>query len=133
MTENLTKKPTEHLTKHSKQQETRTPTEIQPEPIRAYKDRLFRMIFKEKGEALKLYNAINQTGYQNPDDLTVTTLENAIYLGMKNDISFVLYDILSLYEHQSTKNPKFPLPVHLSTHHRTFLTFLHPFLSILSP
>ncbi len=101
MTENLTKKPT----KHSKQQETRTPTEIQPEPSRAYKDRLFRMIFKEKGEALKLYNAINQTGYQNPDDLTVTTLENAIYLGMKNDISFVLYDILSLYEHQSTKNP----------------------------
>ncbi len=109
MTENLTKKPTEHstehLTKHSKQQETRTPTEIQPEPSRAYKDRLFRMIFKEKGEALKLYNAINRTDYQNPDDLTVTTLENAIYLGMKNDVSFVLYDILSLYEHQSTKNP----------------------------
>ena len=109
MTENLTKKPTkhstEHLTKHSKQQKTRTPMEIQPEPSRAYKDRLFRMIFKEKEEALKLYNAINQTNYQNPDDLTVTTLENAIYLGMKNDVSFVLYDILSLYEHQSTKNP----------------------------
>ena len=55
------------------------------------------MIFEEKDESLKLYNAINQTDYQNPDDLTVTTLENAIYLGMKNDVSFVLYDILSLY------------------------------------
>ncbi len=113
MTENLTKKPTEHsaehltkhLTKHSEQQETPTPSEIQPKPDRTYKDRLFRMIFKEKEESLKLYNAINQTDYQNPDDLTVTTLENAIYLGMKNDVSFVLYDILSLYEHQSTKNP----------------------------
>ncbi len=101
MTENLTKKPTEHLN----QQETLTPMEIQPEPSRTYKDRLFRMIFKEKAESLQLYNAINQTDYQNPDDLTVTTLENAIYLGMKNDVSFVLYDILSLYEHQSTKNP----------------------------
>ena len=101
MTENLTKKTTKYLN----QQETLTPMEIQPEPSRAYKDRLFRMIFKEKGEALKLYNAINQTDYQNLDDLTVTTLENAIYLGMKNDVSFVLYDILSLYEHQSTKNP----------------------------
>ena len=66
MTENLTKKPTEH----SNQRETLTPMEIQPEPNRAYKDRLFRIIFKEKEESLQLYNAINRTNYQNPDDLT---------------------------------------------------------------
>ena len=53
-------------------------------PAREYKDRLFRMIFKEKGKFLELYNALNGTDYDNPDDLTVTTLENAIYMGMRN-------------------------------------------------
>ncbi|MCD8045132.1 MAG: hypothetical protein LUE90_00455, partial [Clostridiales bacterium] len=61
-------------------------------PMRTYKDRIFRMIFKEKREFLELYNAMNGTAYDNPDDLVVTTLENAIYMGMKNDVSFMLYD-----------------------------------------
>lgn len=78
-------------------------------PARAYKDRIFRMIFKEKKKLLELYNAINGTNYTNEDDLTVTTLENSIYLGMKNDVSFLLYTQLTLYEHQSTKNPNIPL------------------------
>ncbi len=80
-----------------------------PVPARTYKDRIFRMIFKEKREFLELYNAINDTHYTNPDELIVTTLDNAIYLGMKNDISFLLHDTLSLYEHQSTDNPNMPL------------------------
>lgn len=74
-----------------------------------YKDRIFRMIFKNKEELLMLYNAMNGTHYARPDDLSVTTLDNAIYLNMKNDVSFVLYDKLMLYEHQSTKNPNMPL------------------------
>lgn len=52
-------------------------------PFRNYKDRVFRMIFKEKKEFLELYNAMNGTDYKTPEDLIVTTLENAIYLGMK--------------------------------------------------
>lgn len=80
-----------------------------PPIVITYKDRIFRMIFKAKEELLLLYNAMNGTYYDNPDDLSVTTLDNAIYLGMKNDISFVLYDRLMLYEHQSTKNPNMPL------------------------
>ena len=55
-----------------------------------YKDTVFRMIFKEKGALLSLYNALNGTNYQNPDELEVNTMENAIYLGKKNDISFVI-------------------------------------------
>lgn len=78
-------------------------------PMRNYKDRIFRMLFKEKSRALELYNAMNHTAYENVNDLVITTLENAIYLGMKNDISFVLYDSLMLYEHQSTQNPNMPL------------------------
>lgn len=41
--------------------------------------------------------------------MIVTTLENAVYLGMKNDVSYLVYDQLSLYEHQSTDNPNMPL------------------------
>ena len=80
-----------------------------PLPVRAYKDRIFRMIFKEKRALLALYNAMNDTAYQDPEELVITTLENAIYLGMKNDVSFMICDRLFLYEHQSTKNPNMPL------------------------
>ena len=74
-----------------------------------YKDRIFRMIFKQKKNFLDLYNAMNNSNYSNPDDLTVTTLENAIYMNMKNDVSFLFHVQLMLYEHQSTKNPNIPL------------------------
>ena len=80
-----------------------------PIPVRAYKDRIFRMIFKEKRALLALYNAMNDTAYQDPEELVITTLENAIYLGMKNDVSFMICDRLFLYEHQSTYNPNMPL------------------------
>ena len=74
-----------------------------------YKDTVFRMIFKDPGELLSLYNAVNDTHYNNPEELEVTTLENAIYMNMKNDISCVLDMRMNLYEHQSTINPNIPL------------------------
>ncbi len=86
-----------------------TALQITETPLRTYKDRLFRMLFKDKERFLELYNAMNDTSYDNPEDMIVTTLENAIYMGMKNDVSFLLYDQLLLYEHQSTKNPNMPL------------------------
>lgn len=54
-------------------------------PSREYKDRIFRMIFKEKKEFLELYNAMNETHYTNEEDLTVTTLENAILQWERRD------------------------------------------------
>jgi len=74
-----------------------------------YKDRLFKYIFKEKEDLLQLYNAINGTNYDNSEDIEVNTLEDVIYMGMKNDISFLLTDVLNLYEHQSTFSPNLPL------------------------
>ncbi len=56
---------------------------------RNYKDTVFRMLFKEKKALLSLYNAMSGTAYENPEELEIVTLENAIYIGMKNDISFV--------------------------------------------
>ena len=42
-------------------------------------------------------------------DSMVITLENAIYMGMKNDLAFIIDTELFLYEHQSTYNPNMPL------------------------
>ena len=47
--------------------------------------------------------------YADPELLEINTLENAIYMSMKNDVSFLIDGRLSLYEHQSTKNPNLPL------------------------
>ena len=76
---------------------------------RDYKARLFEMIFRGKEELLGLYNAVNGTNYSNPDELEINTLENAIYLSMHNDVSFIIDSRLSLYEHQSTYSPNLPL------------------------
>ena len=61
-------------------------------PVRAYKDWIFRIIFKEKPALLALYNAMNGAAYTNPEELVIATLENAIYLGMKNDVCFMIRD-----------------------------------------
>lgn len=76
---------------------------------RLYKDRLFRRAFREKEHLLALYNAINGSHYDNPEDLEIRTLENVVYMGMKNDVAFMLEAILNLYEHQSSFNPNMPL------------------------
>ena len=44
---------------------------------------------EHKNWTLSLYNAINGTNYQNPDDIEFNTIEDALYLGMKNDVSFI--------------------------------------------
>ena len=74
-----------------------------------YKDTVFRMLFSDKKELLTLYNAVNETNYNNPDELEITTLENAIYMTVKNDLSCVIDMRLNVFEHQSSINPNMPL------------------------
>ncbi len=77
---------------------------------RLYKSRLFVMIFENKKNLLELYNAISGKDYTDPKLLEINTLENAIYMSMKNDLSFLVdATMLSLYEHQSTYSPNLPL------------------------
>lgn len=76
---------------------------------REYKDTMFRLIFRDKKELLNLYNAVNHSHYTDIDKLQVVTLENAIYMNMKNDLAFLIDCHLYLYEHQSTYNPNIPL------------------------
>lgn len=76
---------------------------------RIYRDRLFRFVFNDKKKLLSLYNALNHSHYTDDNKLEINTLEDFIYMGMKNDISFLLDSDMCLYEHQSTFNPNMPL------------------------
>lgn len=80
-----------------------------PVPNRNYRDTVFRMLFQEKTELLSLFNALHGTSYKEPEELEITTLENAVYMSMKNDVSCVLDMQLDLYEQQSTVNNNMPL------------------------
>ncbi len=79
---------------------------------RVYKDSLFKRIFgreEHKDWLLSLYNAVNNSNCTEEDILEITTIDNIIYLNMKNDVSFLIDSQMNLYEHQSTYNPNMPL------------------------
>ncbi len=77
--------------------------------VKQYKDTVFRLLFKEKEKLLELYNAVNGTDHKDPDELKIVTLENAVYMSIKNDVSCLLDMRIQLYEQQSTVNPNMPL------------------------
>ena len=54
-------------------------------------------------------NAVSGTDYTDVDAIEITTLSDAIYIKMKNDISFLIDSEMNLFEHQSTFNPNMPL------------------------
>ena len=77
-----------------------------------YKDRLFNFIFgseENKAWTLSLYNAINGSSYTDPSAIEITTIKEVMYLGMHNDTSFLIYEVLELWEQTSTFNPNLPL------------------------
>ena len=77
--------------------------------IRNYKDTVFRMLFSDKNNLLSLYNLMSNQQYTDPDLLEIVTLDNAIYMNMKNDLAFLVDSTLCMYEHQSTFSPNLPL------------------------
>ncbi|MCI8282982.1 MAG: hypothetical protein HFI76_15220 [Lachnospiraceae bacterium] len=76
---------------------------------RKYKDRLFRLLFQDKKDLLELYNAVNGSAYGKPQDLELITLDDVIFMKMKNDVSFIVADQINLYEQQSTYSSNMPL------------------------
>lgn len=77
-----------------------------------HKDRLFSFLFgqeENKRWTLSLYNAVNETHYTNPDEIEITTIRDAVYMGMRNDVSFLLHCQMNVYEQQSTYNPNMPV------------------------
>ena len=81
---------------------------------RQYKDRLFKFIFgnpDHKEWTLALYNAINGSAYTNLEDIELNTIEDVLYMGMKNDVSFLITETINFYEQQSTFSPNVPLRI----------------------
>lgn len=76
---------------------------------RNHKDLLFIRLFRDKRDLLQLYNALNGTNYEKEQDLTITTIDDVVYMGMKNDCSFIIGSYLNLYEHQSSFCPNMPI------------------------
>ena len=91
---------------------------------RKVKDGMFRTLFKEDREGLlKLYNALSGTDYSDVSDMEIVTIENAVYIVMKNDLAFIIADVLSMYEHQSTVNGNMPVRflIYLTEEYQKFL------------
>ena len=103
------------MKKTKKEKTKKTKTEKRspdlPVPNREYKSSVFIMIFGDsRKELLSLYNAVSGKNYTDPEILEINTLKNAIYMGIQNDLSFLVDNSrLSLYEHQSTCSPNLPL------------------------
>ena len=79
---------------------------------REHKDRLFNFIFgreENRRWTLSLYNAVNGSDHDDESLIEFNTLEDVMYLSMKNDTSFLIGNIMSVYEHQSIFNPNMPL------------------------
>lgn len=79
---------------------------------REYKDRLFTFIFgrEENREwTLSLYNAVNGSHYTDASLIEFNTLKDVLFMGMRNDTSFLISDVLNVYEHQSSYNRNMPL------------------------
>ena len=59
--------------------------EKKPKARREYKDTVFRMLFSDEKNLLSLYNAVTGRSYEDAKELEIVTLDNAVYMGMKND------------------------------------------------
>ena len=76
---------------------------------REYKSDVFSMLMENPQNALDLYNAMNQSDYEDPELVEICVLDKGISLTVHNDASFVLDMNLSIYEHQSTVCPNMPV------------------------
>ncbi len=76
---------------------------------REYKSDVFSMLLEEPEHALDVYNGLNGTDYDNPEEVEIFLLEKGVSLSIRNDASFIIFQNLNLYEHQSTYNPNVPL------------------------
>lgn len=87
-------------------------TELEILANRQHKDSMFRTLFSDKEKLLKLYNAIKKTNYQDVSQIKLNTLQQVVWMGKKNDISFLFENRLIVFlEHQSTINENMPLRV----------------------
>ena len=93
---------------------TKTSSKKATKAYRTYKDRLFKALFgnpAHKAWTLSLYNAVNNSNYTDPTAIKFNTVENTLFLGIHNDVSFLIAFEMVFWEHQSTFNPNEPLRI----------------------
>ncbi|GHU70645.1 hypothetical protein AGMMS49992_03330 [Clostridia bacterium] len=80
---------------------------------RQYKSSVFASYFSETNQRLiEIYNAFSNVAYPADTPIEVNTIDNALFYGLVNDVSFVLDNVLVvLIEHQSTWNPNMPFRI----------------------
>lgn len=49
---------------------------------REYKSSLFSYMLSQKEYALQVYNALNDSNYDNPEEVKITTLENVVFINI---------------------------------------------------
>ena len=77
---------------------------------RKIRDTVFCHFMSNKSHLLSLCNALNDTAYDESSDITINTLEGSFFSNIKNDVSFLLNNLMVvLIEHQATINPNMPL------------------------
>ena len=77
---------------------------------RKIRDTVFCRYIGTQPHLLELANALKGTQYQDSSMVNINTLEGSFYSNLKNDISFILDNmIVVLIEHQTTINPNMPL------------------------
>ena len=77
---------------------------------RKIRDTVFCHFMSNESHLLSLCNALNDTGYDESSNITINTLEGSFFSNIKNDISFLLNNLMVvLIEHQTTINPNMPL------------------------
>ena len=66
---------------------------------------LFVLVFgNRKEDLLELFNAVNNTSYQNAEEIEYNTLDSdrGFFVRLKNDLSFLIDRTMGVYEHQSS-------------------------------
>ena len=76
---------------------------------REYKSDVFSMLMEDKHYALQVYNALNGSKYDDPEQVEIVSLRRGFSLSIRNDAAFIVDMSLNIYEHQSTYNPNMPL------------------------
>ena len=76
---------------------------------REYKSDVFSMLMEDKANALQVYNALNGSSYDDPEQVEIVSLERGISLSIRNDAAFIVDASINIYEHQSSYNPNMPL------------------------
>ncbi|MDR1728772.1 MAG: hypothetical protein LBT74_12760 [Acidobacteriota bacterium] len=77
---------------------------------RKYKDSVFSRLFSDPDVLRELYAALEGVPVPDGTPVTVNTMENVLFMGRVNDVSFQLGDrLVVVVEHQSSLNPNMPL------------------------